>query len=230
VRDIRALYLVEVLAIFALVLLALAPRWRPLALACCIGNLAILDQFVNAGVDPLWALLVLGAWLARRSGVISAVLLGLALAARQPAWLIAPFLIAWAWRELGASDALRRAAVALAAALAIHLPFLVTAPAAVFGGILTPALLPLEPWGIGPAKTLADTIGPVVPRPAFVLAAAAAYLAALWAFATRRLARGPLVLPLLPLWLSWRALQSYFALLPLFALVDDGYDRVDADR
>jgi uncharacterized membrane protein len=216
--DLRALYLAEVLAIFALVLLAMPERWRALALAACVGDLVILDQFVLAGIDPLWALLVLGAWLARRSRT-SAVLLGLALATRQPAWLIAPFIVAWTGQRLGAREALARGAVAVAVALAIHLPFLAADAAAVVEGITAPALLPLEPWGIGPAKTLADTVGPVVPRALFVVASAAAYALALWTFA-RRPERGALVLPLAPLWISWRALQSYFAFLPLFLLSD----------
>jgi hypothetical protein len=226
--DIRVLYLIEVLAIFGVLLFRAPVTWRPLVLACCVGNLVVLDQFVNAGVDPLWALLLLGAWVTRVRRW-SAVLLGLAVATRQPAWLVAPFVIAWTWRALGAHEALARAAIAVAVALAVHLPFLMTAPAAVIGGMTAPALLPLEPWGIGPSKLLADTVGPVVPRAIFLAGAAAAYVAALWAFAMRRSARGALVLPLVPLWLSWRALQSYFAFLPLFALATDrSEDQIDA--
>lgn len=216
--DVRWLYLAEVLALFMVVMRSVEPARRPLAIACCVGNLAILDQYVNAGVDPLWALLVVGAWLLRRRRA-SGLLLGLAIATRQPAWLIAPFLMAWAWRSYGMREALLRSALAAAVALAVHLPFLLSAPAATIGGVLAPALLPLEPWGVGPAKLLADTIGPVAPRGAFVGAAAVAYLGALGLYATRR-ARGALVLPLAPLWLAWRALQSYFAFLPLLAILD----------
>lgn len=218
--DVRVLYLVEVLAIFALATLSAAPRWRAVALAGSLGNVIVLDQFVDAGIDPLWALLILAAWLARRHRAM-AVLLGLALATRQPAWLIAPLVLAWSWRALGAREALARGAIALGVALAVHLPFLATAPGAVLAGVTDPALLPLEPRGIGPAKLAADGIGPLLPRSAYLAAVAAAYLAALWAVASGRVrrARGaPLVLALLPLWLSWRALQSYFAFLPLFAL------------
>jgi len=218
--DVRVLYLAEVLAIFALVSLSVAPRARAVALALCIGNLVILGQFVLAGVDPLWALLVLAAWRARRR-TISAVLIGLALADRQLAWLIAPFLIAWAWRDLGRREALARAAIAGAVALLVHVPFLVTAPAAVIGGITDVVLLPLEARGVGPAGA---GLAAVIPRGVFLAAAAITYVAALWAFATAR-ARGrtaPLLLPLLPVWLAWRALPSYFALLPVMALLEDG--------
>jgi hypothetical protein len=225
--DVRALYLAEVVTLFALVVLSVAPAWRAVALAVCLGDLVVLDQFVLAGIDPLWALLVAGAWLARRYRW-SAVLLGLAVAARQPAWLIAPFVIAWAWQRRGPTEALSRAAIAIAVAILVHVPFLIGAPVAVVSGIVAPALLPLEPWGIGPAKMGADGFLPELPRPAYLAAAGAAYLAALWAFATRRTGgrAAPLVLPLLPLWLAWRALQSYFAFLPLFAMTEASrYDR-----
>lgn len=216
--DVRVLYLAWVIAIFALVVGSVPAAWRLPALAACVGGVAVSDQFVLAGVDPLWAVMVLAAWLARRHR-LSAVLLGLAIAARQPAWLVAPFLVAWAWREAGRAEALARAAIALGVALAIQAPFLLTAPGAVVAGITAPALLPLEAWGVGPAKLAADA-GIALPRGLFLAAAGAAYLAALASFARGR-ARGALALPLLPLWLSWRALLSYFALVGLFVVVDD---------
>ncbi len=216
--DVRVLYLVEILVMFALVVGTVPAAWRLPALAACVGGIAVSDQFVLAGVDPLWALMTLAAWLTRRHR-LSAVLLGLAIASRQPAWLMAPFLVAWAWREAGRREALARAAISLGVALALQAPFLLTAPATVIAGITAPALLPLEAWGVGPAKLAADA-GIALPRGLFLAAAAAAYLAALGSFARRR-ARGALALPLLPLWLSWRALLSYFALVGLFVVVDE---------
>jgi len=223
--DVRVLYLVEVLAIFGLAMASVALRWRAVVLAVCVGNVVVLDQFVLAGVDPLWALLVLVAWVWRRH-LWSAVPLGLAIATRQPAWLVAPFVIAWTWRRAGPGRALVRAAIALGIALLVHAPYLASAPGLLLASVTAPALLPLEPWGVGPAKLLADTVGPIVPRVLFVVAAGVAYVAALWAVATSGLRlNAPVVLPLLPLWLSWRALQSYFAFLPLFATLGDDADR-----
>lgn len=216
--DVRVVYLLEVLAAFALVAAALPASWRALGVALCLADLAVLDQFVLAGVDPLWALLCAAAWLARRSRT-SAVLLGLAVVSRQPAWLIAPFVLAWTWRAAGRREALIRAAVAAGVAAVVQLPFLATAPAAVVAGLTAPALLPLEAWGIGPAKLGSDGVLPLLPRPLYLAAAGGAYVLALWAFAAGR-ARGALTLPLLPLWLSWRALISYFAFLGPFVLLD----------
>lgn len=235
--DVRVLYLAEVLVILGLVFASAPPPWRIVSLAIGIGDLAILDQFVLAGVDPLWALLALMAWLARRHRLAFAVLLGLAVSARQPAWLIAPFLVAWTWRALGGREALARAAVALGAALLIHLPFLLADAGAFVRGVTAPALLPLEAWGIGPAKLGADGLLPLLPRAVYLAAAVVTYLAALWAVASGR-ARGALTLPLLPLWVSYRALQSYFAFVAPFVLLDGappgeadiGKERLAAER
>lgn len=220
--DLRALYLAEVLAVFGLVLRAVPAAARAPALALCLGNFVVLTQFVLAGVDPLFGLLILVAWLGRHRRA-SALALGLAIAARQQAWLVAPFLVVWTWHRLGPREALVRAGAAAAVALALHLPFLATAPGAVAGGLLDSALQPHEPWGIGIAKLLADAgLGGLVPRPAYLALAGGAYLAALGLYAARRAAPGgPLVVALVPLWFGWRALQSYFAFLPLFAAASE---------
>jgi uncharacterized membrane protein len=221
--DIRILYLVEVLVLIALVAMSATEPWRAFALAAAVGNVAIMRQFVAAGVDPTWALLVLIAWLAR-GRTWSAAVLGLALAARQTAWPIAPFLIAWAWRQYGRDEALKRVAIALGVAVAVHLPFLVTEPAAVIGGVTDVLLRPLVPGGVGPSLLF----GSAIAREVYLASAAVGLLvlALLWWRSSR--GRSALVVPLAPLYLASRALQSYFALLPLFLLVEEG--RTSAPR
>lgn len=217
ITDIRILYLVEVLVLIGLVALSATEPWRAFAIAAAIGNVAIVRQFVAAGVDPTWALLVLVAWLWRRRTWSGAVL-GLALAARQTAWPIAPFLIAWAWRRYGRREAVKRAALAGGVALLIHAPLLVGDAAAVIGGVTDVLVRPLVAGGVGPSLLF----GSAVPRMVYLGCAAAALLvvAVLW-WRSRR-GPSPLVLPLAPLYLASRALQSYFALLPLFLLVEEG--------
>jgi hypothetical protein len=217
ITDIRILYLAEVLVLIGILAMSAAEPWRAFAIAAAVGNVAVMRQFVAAGVDPTWALLVLLAWLAR-ARTRSAVVLGLALAARQTAWPIAPFLIAWAWRHYGGREALKRAAIALLVPVAVHVPFLMSEPAAVIGGVTDVMLRPLVPGGVGPGLLF----GSAIPREAYLASAAAALLvvAAFWWRASR--GRSALVVPLTPLYLASRALQSYFALLPLFLLVEEG--------
>ncbi|MGH2379285.1 MAG: hypothetical protein ACRDGT_12530, partial [Candidatus Limnocylindria bacterium] len=54
--DVRLLYLGEVILLLALVTLSAREPWRPYVLAAGIGGIALMRQFVTAGVDPAWAL------------------------------------------------------------------------------------------------------------------------------------------------------------------------------
>jgi hypothetical protein len=211
--DVRPIYLVLVTALIAAAALAVPVRWRLAVLAAGIGNAAILDQFVLAGVDPAWALLLAVAWLARARRW-SALAIGLALVDRQQAWAVAPFLLAWAGRAHGRREGAVRGGIALAVAAIVQLPFFVTAPVAVVHGLTDVIVLPLEERGVGLSALFV-----AAPRGVFLALAAAAYLALLWAAATRRI-RGALAVALLPLWLAWRALQSYFAFAGIFAVLD----------
>jgi hypothetical protein len=70
----------------------------------------------------------------------------------------------------------------------------------------------------------------LLPRGVYAALAAAAFLALVTLAARRRLPRAAtLVLPLLPLFLAWRSLVSYFALLGPLALVAP-YSPGDARR
>lgn len=221
--DLRWLYLAEIVVI-ALAAQATAPlAARPYTLAALVGSGTLLLQYVGAGVDPSWALLALGAWLARGRRWPFALALGLALASRQTAWPVGLSLLFWLWPRLGAREAITRAATALGVAVAVHLPFLVSTPAAVVRGITDPILQPLEQHGVGPSALAAGATGELVPL-AFNAAAAVAFVLVLVASRARR-ASAPgaaLALPVLPLYLAWRSLQSYLAFVPVHLALGDG--------
>jgi uncharacterized membrane protein len=218
--DIRILYLAEVLALIVLVALSCREPWRAFALAAGMGSVAVMRQHVAAGIDPTWALLVVLAWLGRRHRW-SAVAVGLAVASRQTAWLVAPFLIAEAWQRGGRREALARSVIAAAVALAVHAPFLVTDAGAVVGGITDVLLRPLLPGGVA-----LSALVPGLPREvhlALTIAALAGLLVLWWRRPARTGAgRSALVLAFVPLALAPRALMSYFALLPTLLLVEEG--------
>ncbi len=225
--DLRVLYTAMLLVATLAATSCCAPIWRPYVLATVVGNVVIARQYVLAGIDPTWAILLGASLLALRRAergtasrwlLLSAVLLGLAAASRQPPWFAAPFVIAAVRREHAASAAIRYAGIAIAAFLVPALPFLLTAPAAYAGGMLAPILLPLEPHGIGLVRLGADGLLPLLPRGAYTALALAALLVALLAARRRRPALiGLPSLALAPLFLGWRALQNYFAFGGIFA-------------
>src|SRR6266508_3232908 len=122
--DIRWVFLGEVLTLALVATARLRLAWRPMALATVVGNAIVLRQEILAGIDPTWALLTIGSWLALGRAWLSPILMGLAFAARQTAWFVAPFYVAVVWQRWGWREALRRGVIAGAVALAVDLPFL----------------------------------------------------------------------------------------------------------
>ena len=221
--DIRWIYLGMVLLIAVVAISRLRLAWRPMALATIVGNAIVLRQPILAGVDPTWALLVIGAWLALGRAWLSPVLLGLAFAARQTAWFVAPFYIALVWQRLGRREAIRRALIAAAVAIAVNLPFFVIAPERFLDGVTAPILGALEPDGVGLVRFGLSGIGPLLPRVVYGALAIVAFAVLLAAYVRwrHRLASAPLVWPFLPLYFAWRSLQNYFVLAALFVFVAD---------
>lgn len=217
--DVRWVYL-ALLLLLALLLIARAGLPPMVVAAALAGSLVVSRQHVLAGTDPAWALLVAVAWLSVRGRWVSPVALGLAVATRQPAWLFVPFYLLAVWRGEGRGEALRRAAVVAAVALVPQLPYLASSPGAYLAGVLGPVLEPLAASGVGIVRLGEAGALPLLPRAAYgALAAAAlcALLALLWV-GWPRWSAGARALPLLPLFLAWRSLASYFGFVPLFAL------------
>lgn len=222
--DIRWVYLLALVVIAVLAARRLRPAWRAPALATIVGSEIVSTQALIAGVDPTWALFVVCAWLARDRRWVSAVFLGLAIADRQPAWLVFPFFIAAIAHRTNAREALVRAAIALGVAIAVHVPFLIGAPSRTVEGIFAPVFAPLVADGVGLMQLgVTARYVPILPRVAYTvlaLAAFAALLATVWR-RPRALAGAALGWALLPLYLAWRSLPNYFAFAPLFTLVAD---------
>ena len=221
--DIRWMFLVEVMLIGVIAARQLRPSWRAPALATVIGSEIVTRQWILAGVDPSWALYTLLAWLMRERRVLSSVLLGFAIADRQPAWFVAPFFVLSILQRYGRREAMKTTAIALAVATAILVPFVIPAPDRAIGGILAPIFAPLVSSGVGLVRYGADQFGPAFPRLAYTAASIGAVvglLVLLWR-RPRHLAGAPLVWPFLPLYLAWRSGQNYFAAAPLFAFVAD---------
>ena len=223
VTDIRFLYLGEIIALTLILIRAVRVPWRPLVTAAVVGNAVIARQNVLAGVDPLWAVLVLSAFLAIERRWASAILIGLAAAVRQPAWFFGPFYFVALWRRFGRTEALRRTGIATAAALLPNLPFIVMAPASFVNGVLAPMLGPLEPYGVGLIRFSTDGELPLLVRAAYGLLSAAVMaglLALLWR-QWRRIPNGALVFPSAVLWFGWRSLQNYFSFSAIMAMAGD---------
>ncbi len=222
--DIRWVYLALLLLMVIVAARHVRPAWRSMTMATVIGSEVIVRQSILAGVDPLWALLLIGGWVLRHRTWPSAILIGLALADRQPAWFVFPFLLVAAAHQSGAREAWRRAAIAVSVALLVNAPFIAGAPDRAVLGVLAPLFSPLVSDGVGLMQFgVTDRYTTLFPRVVYTVLSAGA-LVGLVLYLWRRprdLASAPLVWPFVPLWLAWRSLQNYFAFVPLFSLIGD---------
>jgi len=117
-------------------------RWRARCLALALSAVWLLSPSVQwnaiyAEPHPYWGLLtLLFAATLRGRFTLAAALLGLAIATRQFAWVLAPFWLLWAARELGFVRALKQLLLAGTVALGLLVPFVAAEPEAFWFGTL----------------------------------------------------------------------------------------------
>lgn len=209
------------LLLFALLLLALlaarASPWSEVAVAAFLLAHTLVPFSVGGSSDVVWATLLAAAAAAWCRPLARAVLVGLALAYKQPAWVAAPFLWVRLHRDEGPRAAGLFAALALAVAVVPQVPFLTADSGAFIANILTIATEPLRPIGAGPSL-LAPFFSAAYPRAAGICVAAL-LLAAAWRSAPLR---GPAIwlLPVLALFAWPRFLHTYLVFFLPALLVD----------
>jgi len=197
--------------------------WRPLVAAVVVGSAIISRQNVSAGVDPSYALFLALGFMFIRHRTMSPILIGLAVASRQPAWFFVPFYLLAIWRRDGRPEALRRTVILLGTAVVPNLPFFLGAPEEFLKGVTAPMLVALEPYGVGLVSFGIGGVLPLWPRAAYGILSAVALvglLVLLWR-RWRSFPNGAVVFPSLVLWFSWRSAQNYFGFAGVFSLIGD---------
>ena len=171
--------------------------------------------------NVLDACLILTAWATWRRPWLSALVLGVAVATRQEAWLFTPFYLVLCGCLLGWREATRRLAVIAGVFGLINAPFIALSSHSWLHGVLGPLTDPMFPLGQGAIALATSGVLPLWPRPVYAGLELAALVACLLLY--RRLCRrqpgtGP-VLALVPVVFAWRSLFTYFYVaLPLVCL------------
>ena len=205
----------------AALLITSAPRalWPWVALLF-LADVPLLNAALIADPDILYIVPLFAAWRWRERGVLSAILLGLALATKQLAWFSAPFLLILIWRERGWRAAAGRLAGAAALFAAINAPFVLNAPRAWLAGVLAPQLDPMFPLGNGLIRLPLSGVLPLAPAAVYTALELLALVGALiwyWRHCLRAPALG-YALATMPLFFAWRSLTTYFYFTALPAL------------
>lgn len=196
----------------AILLLSVPAELRVWVGVLVLADTPLLDATAGGVLDVLYILLLAVAWRWWQRPILSALFLGLALAAKQLAWFFLPYYAILVWREYGWRAAAARIAGAGAVFLAINLPFIVSDPHAWLTGVLAPQVDPMFPLGSGLIKLSLDGLAPLAPQIAYTALEGLALLACVaWYWRNvRRMPESGFVLAVVPLFFAWRSLTTYF--------------------
>ncbi len=199
------------------------PELRPWVLLLSMANVSMWSSTVGSNLDIFSVLLIVITWLFRDKRWLSAIFLGLALASKQIAWFFVPFYMIMVWRHYGLKEVVYRLTIASSIALAFNLPFILWDPHAWLAGILAPIADPMFPMGVGIVNLSITHLVPFLPKWVYSVLEGIAMLGSLvwyWRIC-KQYPESAMLLAVLPLFLAWRSLASYFycAAFPLFVLM-----------
>lgn len=223
ISNVLPFYLLSYLLLVWIAWKVTKKEMRPWMLLLALANVPMLSGTISGNLDLFYVLLIVLAWLMRERRWLSALFLGLALASKQIAWFFVPFYAILIWRQYGPREAGLRLMLAGGVALAINLPFIIWNPGAWLAGVLAPMADPMFPLGVGLVNLSSSHLLPYLPNWVYLsleAGAMAALLACYWRIC-RVCPEAAMLLAVLPLFLAWRSLPSYFscAAFPLFVLM-----------
>ncbi len=220
--NVLPFYLLSYLLIVYVAWRVVRPEMRPWVVLLAIANVPMLASTAGGNLDIFTTLLLILAWLWRDKRWASAIMLGLAFATKQPAWFFLPFYLILTMRSYGLKETVYRSLLAGTIALACNLPFIIWNPHAWIAGVLAPVSDPMYPQGVGIVGLNTSQVLPFMPKFAYTMLEVAAMAGTyLWYWRIcRQHPESVMLLAVLPLFLAWRSLSSYFycAAFPLFIL------------
>jgi hypothetical protein len=225
IKDYNVLpfYLLSYVLLVALGWKIVRPELRPWLLLLSMVNVTMWSSIMGSNLDIFVTLLLVAAWLMRDKHWSSAIFLGLAFASKQTSWFLAPFYMILIFRHYGWKEALFRGTVAGGVCLALNLPFILWDPQAWLAGILAPVADPMFPMGVGIVNLSADHLIPFLPKWSYdALEIGTMFGSLVWYWRIcKRVPEAALLLAMLPLFMAWRSLASYFYCIayPIFILM-----------
>ena len=185
---------------------------RPWVLLLALANVPMWTSTIGGNLDVFSTLLVVMAWFLRNRRWSSAIFLGLALATKQTAWFFVPFYIILLFRQQGFKEVIYRMSIAGSVFLVFNLPFILWNPQAWLTGVMTPLNPLMFPMGVGIVDLSVTHLLPYLPQHAYtILEALAMFGTLVWYWRIcRKHPEAAMLLAVIPLFLAWRSLPSYF--------------------
>ena len=205
-------YLICLLLLVGVGLRYVPSEWRWWVALLFLADLPVMNSTLAGDLDIFYVLLVFLAWVWWDRWWFSALLFGLALASKQIAWFYFPFYLIFVYQRRGLRDTAARTALAGLVFLLINLPFMVADGSAWVTGVLAPLRDPMFPEGAGIIALSIGKVVPFLPQSVYtaleVLGMAGALLL-YWRWGRSR-PEAAMVLAVVPLFLAWRSLPTYF--------------------
>ncbi|GAC1617596.1 MAG: hypothetical protein NVS4B11_06910 [Ktedonobacteraceae bacterium] len=221
--NVLPFYMLSYLILVAVAWKLARPELRPWVLLLSFANVSMWTSTVGGNLDVFSMLLVVMAWFLRNRRWSSALFFGLALASKQTAWFFIPFYAIWLFRQYGLKEIMYRMTIAGSLFLVFNLPFIVWNPQAWVAGILAPLDSFMFPMGVGIVDLSITHLLPYLPQQVYTVLEATAMLGSLvwyW-YICRKHPEAVMLLAVVPLFLAWRSLPSYFycAAFPVYILM-----------
>ena len=210
------------LALILLLIFSIPVELRLWIVLLALADAPLLDAAAGGVLDLFYILLLIVAWHWWKQPVVSVLFLGLAIATKQIAWFYIPFYAILIWRERGWKECVVRLAGTGAIFLALNSPFIVNNPAAWLSGILAPENPRMFPSGSGFIHLSTVGVLPLLPESTYSILQGLALVAAIvwyWRYGRSQPEEMGLALAILPLFLAWRSLTTYFYFIALPAVV-----------
>ncbi|GCE27836.1 hypothetical protein KDA_33200 [Dictyobacter alpinus] len=220
--NVLPFYMLSYLMIIILAWRAVRPELRPWVVLLAIANVPMWASTIGGNLDIFYTLLLMVSWLKRDQRWVSAIFFGLALATKQIAWYFVPFYMIMALQHYGWKDAAYRLAIAGGVGLALNLPFIMWDYHSWFAGVMAPIADPMFPMGVGLISLSTSHLLPYFPTWVYTVLELGGMLATFvwyWRICRAR-PEAAMLLAVLPLFLAWRSLSSYFycVAFPMFVL------------
>ncbi len=185
---------------------------RPWVLLLALANVPMWTSTIGGNLDVFSTLLIVLAWFLRNRRWSSAIFLGLALATKQTAWFFIPFYAILLFRQFGFKEVFYRLSIAGGVFLIFNVPFILWSPQAWLAGVMAPLDPKMFPMGVGIVDLSITHLLPYLPQQVYTMLEAAAMLGSLiwyWRIC-RKHPETAMLLAVVPLFLAWRSLPSYF--------------------
>lgn len=213
VRDLRLVYALFVIAGLVYTTFLIPSPKRLFFIGACLISLELWNSLAGGETGCLIFPLLLVSWITiNRNRWLSLILLGLAVATKQTAWLFLPFYFILLYRKSGLKNVLYGLMAVAGIFAALNAYFIITEPGLWIESLLAPFIDPMFPLGVGLVTLVTSGIMPGIPPIIFTSLEAAVFTACIiwYYYAGFKYPHSGVILAILPFFFGWRSLWSYF--------------------